>query len=138
MYIVNPFQKKGMSLSAATSTHPPIAERIRILRAMAGGASFTDYDKAFRQVHPGGRGIISSSSQFIAGSVGLREASPEPGGKAAVAEKTSRTREVGDAMLKLNKYRIVQCSCGTKWKIPPDFPDPDVLCTKCGGRVKVK
>jgi heat shock protein HtpX len=64
MYIVNPFRKKGMSLSNATSTHPPIAERIRILRAMAGGASFTDYDKAYRQVHSGGRGIISPSTQY--------------------------------------------------------------------------
>jgi heat shock protein HtpX len=138
MYIINPFQKKGMSLSNATSTHPPIAERIRILRSMAGGASFAEYDKAFRQVHPGGRGIISSSSQYIAGSVGLREASPEARTEDTAGEKTNRTREVGDTMLRLNNYRIVQCACGTKWKVPPNFPDPDVLCTKCGGRVKVR
>jgi heat shock protein HtpX len=139
MYIVNPFRKKGMSLSNATSTHPPIAERIRILRAMAGGASFTDYDKAYRQVHSGGKGIISPSTQYIAGAVGLREASPEEKvGKEPAREKMSRTREVEDVMLRLNKYRIVECTCGTKWKIPPDFPDPDFLCTKCGGRVKVR
>jgi heat shock protein HtpX len=35
MYIINPFKKKGMSLSDLTSTHPPTAERIRILRSMA-------------------------------------------------------------------------------------------------------
>jgi heat shock protein HtpX len=136
MYIVNPFSKKGMSLSNATSTHPPIAERIRILRAMAGGASFTEYDKAYRQVHSGGRGIISNSTQYMAGAVGLREASLEE--EKPAGEAISRKREVGDTMLRLNDYRIVQCSCGTKWKIPPDFPDPDFLCTKCGGRVKVK
>lgn len=138
MYINNPFPKKGMSLSHATSTHPPIAERVRILRSMAGGASFADYDKAYRQVRSGGKGIISDSTQYIAGAVGLREASPEIKTTATAGEKTARTREVGDAMLRLNKYRIVECDCGTKWKIPPDFPDADVLCTKCGGRVKVR
>jgi heat shock protein HtpX len=138
MYIINPFHKKGMSLSNATSTHPPIAERIRILRSMAGGASFAEYDKAYRQVHTGGRGIISSASQYMAGSVGLREASPETRTEDTTGEKMSRAREVGDTMLRLNKYRIVECDCGTKWKIPPNFPDPDVLCTKCGGRVKVR
>jgi heat shock protein HtpX len=139
MYIVNPFRKKGMSLSNATSTHPPIAERIRILRAMAGGASFTDYDKAYRQVHSGGRGIISPSTQYIAGAVGLREASPEEKvAEEPARERINRTREVEDVMLRLNKYRIVECACGTKWKIPPNFPDPDFLCTKCGGRVKVR
>jgi heat shock protein HtpX len=138
MYIINPFRKKGMSLSHATSTHPPVAERIRILRAMAGGASFDDYDKAYRQVH-GGKGVISKGTIYMAGTVGLREASPEE----KVAEKpaggrASRTREVEDVMLRLNKYRIVECACGTKWKIPPDFKDPDVLCTRCGGRVKIR
>ena len=36
MYIINPFRKNGMSASDLTSTHPPISERIRILRSMAG------------------------------------------------------------------------------------------------------
>jgi len=47
MYIVNPFRKKGLKASDLTSTHPPISERIRILRAMA-GASFNNYDQAYR------------------------------------------------------------------------------------------
>ena len=41
MYIINPFRKKGMQASDLTSTHPPLSNRIRILRAMA-GASFND------------------------------------------------------------------------------------------------
>ena len=137
MYIINPFRKKGMSLSHATSTHPPVAERIRILRAMAGGASFGDYDKAYQQVH-GGKGVISKGTIYIAGAVGLREDSAEERmAEKPAAGRASRTREVQDVMLRLNKYRIVQCACGTKWKIPPGFKDPDVLCTRCGGRVKV-
>ena len=43
MYIVNPLKKKGMKLSDLTSTHPPISERIRILRGMMHGVDFADY-----------------------------------------------------------------------------------------------
>jgi len=57
MYIVTPFRKEGMKASDLSSTHPPVSERIRILRAMS-GASFGDYDRAYRQVHQGGKGII--------------------------------------------------------------------------------
>jgi len=40
MYIANPLKKnkKAAKLSNLTSTHPPISERIKILRTMAGGA----------------------------------------------------------------------------------------------------
>jgi heat shock protein HtpX len=60
MYIVNPFRKKGMKASDLTSTHPPLSERIRILRSMS-GASFKDYDQAYQQVH-GGKGIVPVSA----------------------------------------------------------------------------
>ncbi len=60
MYIVNPFRKKGMKASDLSSTHPPISERVRILRAMS-GASFGDYDQAYRQVH-GGKGVIPATA----------------------------------------------------------------------------
>jgi len=72
MYIINPFRKKARAASDLSSTHPPISERIRILRSMAGGASLTDYDNAFRQVHKGGRGVIPTSAIAGAGAVDLR------------------------------------------------------------------
>jgi len=61
MYIINPFRKKGMSMSDLTSTHPPTAERIRILRAMGGGASLADYERAYKQTKGKG-GIIPPSA----------------------------------------------------------------------------
>src|SRR5512136_715718 len=38
MYISNPFYKKGMAIDSFFSTHPPLDERIRILRAMSGAS----------------------------------------------------------------------------------------------------
>ena len=73
MYIINPFKKKGMSLSDLTSTHPPTAERIRILRSMAGG-SYADYEKAYEQ-SKGKSGVIPPSALTGAGNdVPLRKA----------------------------------------------------------------
>ena len=66
MYIINPFKKKGMSLSDLTSTHPPTADRIRILRSMAGG-SYADYEKAYEQTKGKG-GMIPPSELTGAGS----------------------------------------------------------------------
>ncbi len=75
MYIINPFKNKGMSMNSLTSTHPPIADRIRILRSMAGG-SMADYEKAYAQTKGKG-GIIPPSALAGAGAnVPLRRASP--------------------------------------------------------------
>ena len=75
MYIINPFKKKGMSLSDLTSTHPPTAERIRILRSMDGG-SYADYEKAYEQ-SKGKASLIPPSALTGAGvDIPLRKASP--------------------------------------------------------------
>ncbi len=138
MYIINPLHKEGIKASDLTSTHPPISERVRILRAMAGGASFSEYEKAYRQVHSSGKGILSTAAIAGAGAVSVRSASlAEPGGVESTSEKVARTREVTDVMLRLNKYRTVDCNCGAKWKIPPGFPDDSILCTRCGRRLKI-
>ncbi|GAI80510.1 unnamed protein product, partial [marine sediment metagenome] len=81
---------------------------------MAGGASFADYDNAFRQIHKGGRGVIPPSVIAGAGAVSLRPVVPE-----AELGKVERTREVSDLMWHLNNYKTITCACGTKLKIPP-------------------
>ncbi len=49
MYIANPLKKRGMKLKNLSSTHPPLEERIKILRAM-GGASFENYQQAYKTI----------------------------------------------------------------------------------------
>ena len=132
MYIINPFRKKGRAATDLTSTHPPISERVRILRSMAGGASFADYNNAFRGVHKGGRGIISASAITSAGTVGLRAAESEDAGREPEPGKVERSRQVSDLMWQLNNYRTITCNCGTKLKVPPKLKKPSVKCPHCG------
>ena len=133
MYIVNPFSHGAQSLNNLTSTHPPLTERVRILRGMAGGASLADYDQAYRQVRSAHKGMMSTAAVAAAGAVGLRAASaPELAGEAAKAEKVERAREVSDVMLRLNNYQTIPCDCGAKLKIPPGYRYSEVQCPRCG------
>ena len=125
MYITNPFRKKGRAASDLSSTHPPISERVRILRSMAGGASFADYNNAYASIHKGGGSVIPAAALAGIGTIGLRAAEPEP-------SKQERTREVSDLMWKMNKYRTINCDCGTKLKVPPKLKRANIKCPHCG------
>jgi heat shock protein HtpX len=130
MYIINPFHKKGRAATDLSSTHPPISERIRILRSMAGGdISFVDYDKAYRQVHRGGSGVIPASALALTGA-SYKAVTPEA--KPKEPDKLSRTRETSELMWKLGKYRVIDCKCGTKLRVPPGFKESEVKCPHCG------
>ena len=61
MYIVNPFVKIHSKLSSWSSTHPPTAERIRILRNMAHGVNYIDYQEAYSGVRGKPTSIIPPS-----------------------------------------------------------------------------
>jgi heat shock protein HtpX len=127
MYIVNPFRKKGMQASDLTSTHPPLSERIRILRAMA-GASFNNYDQAYRQVH-GGKGVIPAAS-LTAATVPVRTTKLE--GEAGELNEVQRARETSDTMWRLSNYQTITCDCGAKLRVPPNFKEPQIKCPRCG------
>jgi heat shock protein HtpX len=137
MYIVNPLHKEGIKASDLTSTHPPISERIRILRAMAGGASYADYEKAYEKVRSG-KTIVPKGALAGMGAIGIREATlSEPGELAIKGQAAAGKHEVSDMMLRMDNYRIVDCECGARWKIPPGFRDNTIRCTRCGRILKV-
>ena len=127
MYIINPFRKKGLKASDLTSTHPPISERIRILRAMA-GASFNNYDQAYRQIH-GGKGVIPVPS-LTAEAVPIATVKLE--GEAGELNEVQRARETSDVMWRLSNYRTIACDCGAKLRVPPNFKEPQIKCPHCG------
>ena len=130
MYIVNPLQKKGMKLSDMSSTHPPISERVKILRSMSSGASMSDYSQAFAKVTKSKGGLVSAASLKGDEPVGIRAATAV-GAMAAVGAR-KQSRKVGDIMRKVSKYKFVECDCGIKMKIPPNFKGDKVKCPRCG------
>jgi heat shock protein HtpX len=134
MYTINPFREKGRAASNLTSTHPPIQERIRILRAMA-GASLADYDRAYREARRQKSGIAPASALALdkmSGAVGLREPSAETKPAEEAAQKVERARETSDMMWRLSDYKTLNCPCGTKLRVSPQFKGVNVKCPHCG------
>ncbi len=128
MYIINPFRKQGMSAADLTSTHPPISQRIRILRGMA-GASYLDYSKAYQEVLHTDKAFIPAAEAAAVGSVALRASKPEPPEK---LEEVERTRETTNALWNAHNYKVIQCPCGTKMRLPPSYKQPEIKCPHCG------
>ena len=137
MYIANPLKKKGMRLSDLTSTHPPISERIKILRGMMSGAGLNDYQQSFSALKRSSASIIPPSELKGVEAVPLRAAGEnldEP--QSAVDEK----RKFGNIMMAVNNYSSITCQCGLKIKIPPGFGmnKPQITCPRCGRKHMVE
>ena len=129
MYIINPLKKKGMQLSNVTSTHPPITERINILRSMTQGVNYANYQNAFNSVKGKTSGLIPQSGLTDSSKISLRDS--ELSQTSYETDKQVK-REVGDLMMKLNDFLFINCTCGIKIKVPPDFKSDSISCPKCG------
>lgn len=131
MYIVNPLKEKGMKLADLTSTHPPISERVRILRSISQGAGFIDYQNAFDKIKRKATPIIPDSALANQEKVEIRKS-----GETIVTQTTSKQqkRTLGDLMMTVNNYSFLTCVCGMKIKVPAGFGTnkPQVTCPRCG------
>ncbi len=127
MYIINP-------LSSATSTHPPIGERVKILRSMSGGAGYTDYQKAYSQINRKSPAIVPPSGLAKTEAVAIRQASAQ---KQPQRARKKQARDVGDLMRAVNKYAFLACACGLKVKVPPNFKKPQIPCPRCKRKLEV-
>jgi len=134
MYTVNPFRSHGKAASDLTSTHPPISERIRILRSMV-GASYVDYEKAYRQLHKG-KGVVPASAVSAVGAVPLVPVKPET--MVEEPAEVERSRETSDVMWHLSNYKTIPCECGIKLRVPPQFKAEKVRCPHCGRILNVR
>jgi heat shock protein HtpX len=126
MYIANPFRgKNAMNLY---STHPPIEERIRILRNMSHGAAYIDYEKSYESVTKRSP-VVPASALKQTEDVSIRQASTE--------SKSTRTakqqaRQIGDLMRTVSAFTFLTCTgCGLKMKIPPEYKTGQVKCPRC-------
>ena len=127
MYIANPFKKKKQrKLSDLTSTHPPISERIRILRNMTHGASFKDYSRSFSDITH--TKTVVPPTALTKEDIALRQA----GAEAKKEEKLQKqVHQVGDIMRMVNSFVFLTCLCGLKLKVPPNFKGNKVRCPRC-------
>ena len=124
MYIANPFRgKKAVNLY---STHPPIEERIRILRNMTHGAAFVNYEKSYEEVTH--RSPVVPASALMPEEVAIREGTAES--KSTQTAK-KQARQVGDLMRKVSQFAFVTCACGLTMKIPPNYKGDKVQCPRC-------
>ena len=123
MFTVNPLQASG--LSSVWSTHPPTEERVRVLRAMAGGAAYADYEKAYSRVV--GQHLIGQRTLAGADAAAVRAPSAEP-------EKSGldKARDAVDILHRQEGLLFLTCACGLRMKLPPSYEQNDVHCPRCG------
>lgn len=151
MYIANPFKGKKQSLKNLSSTHPPLDERIKILRNMT-GAGLGDYDNAYKKTTGKPVGTIPKSALetekssplgtvfpemgLVAGAAIQKEATMTPDAKIQITTDKAeahinRTRETTDALWKLNEYKFIECECDTNLKIPEAYSNKVIECPHC-------
>jgi heat shock protein HtpX len=126
MYIANPFRgKKAMHLY---STHPPIEERIRILRNMSHGAAYINYEKSYEEVTK--RSPVVPASALKDEEIAIRQGA---GQSQSTQTARQQARQVGDLMRKVSAFAFLTCpGCGLTMKIPPEYKDTKVQCPRCG------
>ncbi|HOS96332.1 MAG TPA: M48 family metallopeptidase [Deltaproteobacteria bacterium] len=119
-YTVNPY-KQDLE-GGLFATHPPLPQRIRILKAMATGAAFRDYVKAYWDVTHTRKQLIPVADMQLGEAVGIRAPSP----------KAPEQGRAGDIIRAMNDFVFIPCSCGMTMKIPPEFARGVVQCPRCG------
>jgi len=126
MFIVSPLEAMdgGGSLF---STHPPTAERVRILRSMA-GAGLGDYEAAFRSAKGGA--LFPGAAAQTDPHAEKRPQSEEQQEGFALGQLRAMTH-------RLDGYVPVQCSCGLTTKVPMGYESNEVHCVRCGSVLAV-
>jgi heat shock protein HtpX len=126
MFIVNPLKLSAKGLSNRSSTHPPIDERIRILRGLAGQTvSLGEYDQSYRKITGRPVGVVPP------GSLAAAELQPHRPATDETDTHADRARQATDALWRLNDYRFIACACGTSLKAPPSQAGREISCPHC-------
>jgi len=126
-YTVNPYRQHISS--GAFATHPPLSERIQILRAMSHGAGYTDYLKAYARVTRRRRALLPPADLTERGKVDIRQASRD--GCSAPATRAESLRRARDIIRALNDFAFITCACGLRIKVAPEYPKDRIACPRC-------
>lgn len=127
LYIVNPLE--ATKLAAYSSTHPPTDSRVRILRAMGGGASFVDYEAAVKKVE-GDR--LRLPALELAARTGERLNTRAADPNQDPFEAVKRARAAIDLIDSFAGFTPILCLCGLRVKTPPESTASHVGCPRCG------
>ena len=127
MYIVPPRIMKAAGESKSLwATHPPLLDRIRILRGMGGRADYAAYEAAYKRMQDGS--VIGASTLARANDVPVRAAGLHTGDTAP----EERYRSASDALLHAAGYGWYDCACGATLKIPESIGSRLSNCPRCG------
>lgn len=128
MYIVNPLRGASAHFTRLLSTHPPIEKRIQVLRSMLHGVDYMSYQKAYASI-TGESSLLPPSVLRQKEDIQIKQVVPTPAEK--IKSIKEEKREAGDLMCAVNHFAFLDCVCGLKIKIPPDFKRPNIICPRC-------
>jgi heat shock protein HtpX len=135
LYIDNPLRKGPRKAIGLFTTHPPIEERVRILRGISGSeVSFAGYQQSLNTVSGDRAGHIPASAMGLTGQP-MRSGVSKP--KPTARPPRRQMRKAYDAVRKSHGYTFAQCDCGAQLKIPPNFRHSTAKCPRCHSTVAV-
>jgi heat shock protein HtpX len=126
MFIVNPLYAGGDEPDSVFSSHPSTAQRIRILRGMA-GASLKDYEEAYRRAKGGG--LIGTSTLGSAPQQTIRTPSNEG--------PIETPHDAQGLKRRVHGYVSLHCSCGLDIDVPEGYERDDIRCVRCGNVLQI-
>jgi len=125
-YIANPYRMDIKN--SVFATHPPITDRIQILRSMTFGASYTDYLKAYWKITGTHRNLIPVKSINIGEKIAIRKSSEMP--PDSPDQYVSR-KKAGDIIRHINGFKFIECPCKMNIKVPPETSAESLICPRC-------
>lgn len=132
LYIINPLE--ATKLAAYSATHPPTESRVKILRAMGGGASYYDYEAAVKKVEGDRLRLPALELAARTGEpIATREADPNKD----PFETIKRAHAAIDLVDSLAGFTPILCLCGLRVKTPPESVASHVDCPRCGRHLAV-
>lgn len=133
LYIVNPFYGTANDINSPGATHPPVELRIGILREMAGRHTLDAYQHEWRRT-VGSQKILFTSNEIERWSTPVHADTGDRvflDGSTEVPPEGVSGAAARDLGYKKSGYETIDCECGVRLRIPPDFNAYSFRCPHC-------